>query len=214
MKNLKPLLLTPLVIALPMKKISTLLLFITLLCSSINWAQRGVRIGYIDMDVILENVDEYKIANILLNKRVEDWKKEIELQKLQLKKLEDALNAEKALLTPNLIMDRELVINDFAADIVNLQNQKFGPNGVLMKQKSKLLKPIQDRVLGIVREIAKERKYDFIFDRSSDLVMLYSAKNYDISDLVLRKINSQDRIKDRKENLKKIKGKIKKLKNN
>jgi len=214
MKNLKPLLLTPLVIALPMKKISTLLLFITLLYSSINWAQRGVRIGYIDMDVILENVDEYKIANILLNKRVEDWKKEIELQKLQLKKLEDALNAEKALLTPNLIMDRELVINDFAADIVNLQNQKFGPNGVLMKQKSKLLKPIQDRVLGIVREIAKERKYDFIFDRSSDLVMLYSAKNYDISDLVLRKINSQDRIKDRKENLKKIKGKIKKLKNN
>ena len=185
-----------------------------LLCSSINWAQRGVRIGYIDMDVILENVDEYKTANVLLNKRVEDWKKEIELQKLQLKKLEDTLNAEKALLTPNLIMDREIVINDFAADIVNLQNQKFGPNGALMQQKSRLLKPIQDRVLGIVREIAKERKYDFIFDRSSDLVMLYSAKNYDISDLVLRKINSQDRIKDRKEDLKKRQKQIKKLKNN
>ena len=199
---------------LEMKKISTLLLFVTLLSSSINWAQRGVRIGYIDMDVILENVDEYKTANVLLNKRVEDWKKEIELQKLQLKKLEDTLNAEKALLTPNLIMDREIVINDFAADIVNLQNQKFGPNGALMQQKSRLLKPIQDRVLGIVREIAKERKYDFIFDRSSDLVMLYSAKNYDISDLVLRKINSQDRIKDRKEDLKKRQEQIKKLKNN
>ena len=111
-------------------------------------------------------------------------------------------------------MDREIVINDFAADIINLQNQKFGPNGALMQQKSKLLKPIQDRVLGIVREIAKERKYDFIFDRSSDLVMLYSAKNYDISDLVLRKINSQDRIKDRKEDLKKRQEQIKKLKNN
>ena len=184
------------------------------MCAQINWAQRGVRIGYIDMDVILENVDEYKTANVLLNKRVEDWKKEIELQKLQLKKLEDTLNAEKALLTPNLIMDREIVINDFAADIVNLQNQKFGPNGALMQQKSRLLKPIQDRVLGIVREIAKERKYDFIFDRSSDLVMLYSAKNYDISDLVLRKINSQDRIKDRKEDLKKRQKQIKKLKNN
>ena len=199
---------------LEMKKISTLLLFVMLLCSCINWAQRGVRIGYIDMDVILENVDEYKTANVLLNKRVEDWKKEIELQKLQLKKLEDTLNAEKALLTPNLIMDREIVINDFAADIVNLQNQKFGPNGALMQQKSRLLKPIQDRVLGIVREIAKERKYDFIFDRSSDLVMLYSAKNYDISDLVLRKINSQDRIKDRKEDLKKRQKQLKKLKNN
>ena len=184
------------------------------MCTQINWAQRGVRIGYIDMDVILENVDEYKTANQLLNKKVESWKKEIELQKLQLKKLEEALNAEKALLTPNLISDREQEINGFANDIVNLQTQRFGPGGALMLQKSKLLKPIQDRVLGIVREIAQERKYDFIFDRSSDLVMLYSAKNYDISDLVLRKINAQDRVEDRKAQLNKRKEQVKKLKKN
>jgi hypothetical protein len=116
------------------------------------------------------------------------------------------------LLTPNLISDREQEINGFAKDIVNLQTQKFGPGGALMLQKSKLLKPIQDRVLGIVREIAQERKYDFIFDRSSDLVMLYSAKNYDISDLVLRKINAQDRIDDRKAQLEKRKNQINKAK--
>ncbi|MGB2153405.1 MAG: OmpH family outer membrane protein [Flavobacteriaceae bacterium] len=196
-----------------MKKRTTFLFLITILITQISIAQRGVRIGYIDMDVILENVDEYKKANLLLNKKVEDWKKEIELQKLQLKKLEDALNAEKALLTPNLISDRELEINDFASDIVNFQTQKFGPQGELIKQKSKLLKPIQDRVLGIVRQIAQERKYDFIFDRSSDLVMLYSAKNYDISDLVLRKINAQNKIEDRKQQLKKREEQLKKLKN-
>ena len=178
------------------------------MCTQINWAQRGVRIGYIDMDVILENVDEYKTANQLLNKKVESWKKEIELQKLQLKKLEDALNAEKALLTPNLISDREQEINSFANDIVNLQTQKFGPGGALMLQKSKLLKPIQDRVLGIVREIAQERKYDFIFDRSSDLVMLYSAKNYDISDLVIKRINRQQKIQKKKDQIEALKSKI------
>ena len=91
---------------LKMKKRTTFLFLITILITQISIAQRGVRIGYIDMDVILENVDEYKKANLLLNKKVEDWKKEIELQKLQLKKLEDALNAEKALLTPNIISDR------------------------------------------------------------------------------------------------------------
>ncbi|MDG1263401.1 MAG: OmpH family outer membrane protein [Flavobacteriaceae bacterium] len=191
----------------------TFLLIITIFSAQISSAQRGVRIGYIDMDVILESVDEYKTANLLLDKKVENWKKEIELQKLQLKKLEDALNAEKALLTPNLISDRQIEINDFASDIVNFQTQKFGPRGELIQQKSKLLKPIQDRVLGIVREIAQERKYDFIFDRSSDLVMLYSAKNYDISDLVLRKINAQNRIEDRKEQLKKREEQLKKLKN-
>jgi Skp family chaperone for outer membrane proteins len=198
---------------LKMIKRITFLLLITIFSAQISLAQRGVRIGYIDMDVILESVDEYKTANLLLDKKVENWKKEIELQRLQLKKLEDALNAEKALLTPNLISDRQIEINDFASDIVNFQTQKFGPRGELIQQKSKLLKPIQDRVLGIVREIAQERKYDFIFDRSSDLVMLYSAKNYDISDLVLRKINAQNRIDDRKEQLKKREEQIKKLKN-
>ena len=83
----------------------------------------------------------------------------------------------------------------------------------MIQQKSKLLKPIQDRVLGIVRQIAQERKYDFIFDRSSDLVMLYSTKNYDISDLVLRKINAQNKIEDRKQQLKKREEQLKKLKN-
>jgi Skp family chaperone for outer membrane proteins len=198
---------------LKMKKRRAFLFLIAILIAQISLAQRGVRIGYIDMNVILENVDEYKTANLLLDKKIEDWKKEIELQKLQLKKLEDALNAEKALLTPNLISDREIEINDFASDIVDFQTKKFGPQGELIQQKSKLLKPIQDRVLGIVRQIAQERKYDFIFDRSSDLVMLYSTKNYDISDLVLRKINAQNKIEDRKKQLKKREEQLKKLKN-
>ena len=53
----------------------------------------------------------------------------------------------------------------------------------------------------LVREIAIERKYDFIFDRSSDLIMLYSTKNYDISQLVLKKINIQERTKEKKKQI-------------
>jgi Skp family chaperone for outer membrane proteins len=68
-----------------------------------------------------------------------------------------------------------------------------------MIQKNQLFKPVQDQVLSIVQDVAKERKYDFVFDRSSDIIMLYSAKNYDISDLVLKRIQVQERIKERKE---------------
>ena len=47
------------------------------------------------------------------------------------------------------------------------------------------------------------------FDRSSDIIMLYSAKNYDISELVLRRIQAQERIKERKINsAKKVLGKV------
>ena len=178
-----------------MKKI---ILFSVILFFCVNQevlSQKGVRIGYIDMNVILENIDEYIIAQTLIDKRVEVWKKEIELQKLQLKKHQDELNSEKVLLTPELIEDRNDEIKYFSSGIVALQEKRFGPSGDLVMQRLRLIKPIQDQVLNAVRQIALEKKYDFIFDRSSDLIMLYSAKNYDISELVLRKITIQQKNK-------------------
>ena len=185
-----------------------LTLVLCLLYFSIH-AQRGTRIAYIDMDVILSKNKEFRTANQLLDEKITQWKKEVELKKIQLKRLEDQFAVEKILLTPELISDRELEIKDFASEIVSLQEKRFGPNGDMMIQKNQLLKPVQDQVLSIVQDIAKERKYDFVFDRSSDIIMLYSAKNYDISELVLRRIQAQERIKERKINsAKKVLGKL------
>ena len=181
-----------------MKKFTIIALLFCIISLTTN-AQKGVRIGYLDMNVILRKNKEFKTANLLLEEKIGLWKKEIELKKIELQQMQDQFAIEKILLTPELISDLELEIKDFAGDVVYLQEKRFGPNGDMMIQKNKLLKPIQDQVLSIVQDIAKERKYDFIFDRSSDIIMLYSAKNYDISDLVLRRIQLQERIKSRKE---------------
>tara|TARA_B100001059_G_scaffold44533_1_gene36895 strand:+ start:17550 stop:18137 length:588 start_codon:yes stop_codon:yes gene_type:complete len=182
-------------------KIKLFLTAVLCLLSLAVHAQRGARIAYIDMDVILSKNKEFRTANQLLDEKITQWKKEVELKKIQLKRLEDQFAVEKILLTPELISDREMEIKDFASEIVSLQEKIFGPNGDMMIQKNQLLKPVQDQVLSIVQDIAKERKYDFVFDRSSDIIMLYSAKNYDISDLVLRRVQAQERIKERKEKI-------------
>ena len=183
-----------------MKRILNLI-FIIFIFPSILQGQRGARIAYIDMDIILNNNKEFTTANILLDEKISQWKKEIELKKIKLKQIQDQFKVEKILLTPELIEDRELEIRDFASEIVSLQEKRFGPNGDMIIQKNQLIKPVQDQVLSIVQDIAKERKYDFVFDRSSDIIMLYSAKNYDISDLVLKRIQVQERIKERKEKI-------------
>ena len=43
--------------------------------------------------------------------------------------------------------------------------------------------------------------------------MLYSAKNYDISDLVIKRINRQQRIQNRKDQIEKLKSKSSSLNN-
>ncbi|MDG1711699.1 MAG: OmpH family outer membrane protein [Flavobacteriaceae bacterium] len=188
--------------------------FILIMLMSIQLnAQRGTRVGYIDMNVILENIDEYQEAYQLLDKNIANWKKEIELKKIQLKQYQDQLNTERILLTPELINDREVEIQDFASDIVNLQEKRFGPRGDMIIQRSKLIQPVQDQVMSVVKLIAEEKKYDFIFDRSSNVTMLYSAKNYDISDLVIKRINRQQRIQNKKNQLEALKSKTTTSKN-
>ena len=77
------------------KELKTIVLTLMLVffCTSI-FAQRGVRIGYIDTEYILENITEYQNAQSQLEIKVQQWKTEVEqriaeleTQKTQLNKL-------------------------------------------------------------------------------------------------------------------------------
>ena len=87
------------------------------------------------------------------------------------------------------------------AEILDYQQKRFGPNGDLIIKKRTLIEPIQDQVLTAVRELAKSKKYDFIFDKSADVVMMYSNKRYDLSDYIVRVLTraaKRQQAKDRK----------------
>lgn len=154
---------------------------------------RGTKIGYIDMEYILQNVPNYTEANVQLEQKAQKWKQEIESKKIEIDKIKEALKAEKALLTKGLIEEREMEIKFLENEMLDFQQKRFGANGDLMKQKSILVKPIQDQVFTAVQDIAESKRYDFIFDKSSDLTMLFSAKRFDISDQVLRVLNRAEK---------------------
>jgi Skp family chaperone for outer membrane proteins len=154
---------------------------------------RGTKIGYIDMEYILQNVPNYAEASVQLEQKAQKWKQEIESKKNEIDKIKEALKAEKVLLTKGLIEEREMEIKFLENEMLDFQQDRFGPNGDLMIQKTKLVKPIQDQVFTALQDIAETKRYDFIFDKSSDLTMLYSAKRFDISDQVLRVLNRAEK---------------------
>ncbi|WP_378181871.1 OmpH family outer membrane protein [Aquimarina sp. SS2-1] len=170
---------------------------VLLVLSAILWlsfsnsaeAQKGIRIGYIDMDYILENVPEYNEASADLESKVQKWKVEIEAELKEVEQMRKDLNNERVLLTKELIEEREEDIFFKEKEILEYQQKRFGPNGDLFLQKKRLVQPVQDQVFVAVQEVAKNKKYDFIFDKSADLVMLYSADRHDISDQILLRIN-------------------------
>ena len=168
----------------------------------VSVAQKGVRIGYIDTDYILENVPQYQEINQQLNTNVEQWRKEIENREKEIKNKRDLLNKERILLTVELIQEREEDLKIEEEEVYEYKQNRFGPNGDFILQKKQLIQPIQDQIFLAIQEIAKTKKYDFIFDKSADIIMLYSDTRYDISEQILRTIlrsNNQKQVESRRE---------------
>jgi len=170
-----------------MKKI---FLLVVLLFTATNfWAQRNQIIAYIDMEYILENVPEYLQAQNTLDAKVSKWRKKLDKQARYIEVLKSDLANEKVILTKDLIEEKEEEIALKQVELRRLESLYFGPKGDMFSVRKQLVKPIQDQVFNAIQGIAKRKKYDFVFEKSSDLIMLYSNKKYDISDLVLSTID-------------------------
>jgi len=176
-----------------MKKYFAISLLLLSLGFKANAQSRGIKIGYIDMEYILQNVPDYAEAKNQLEQKAQKWKQDIEAKKVEIAKLKDALKTERALLTKELIDEREEEIKFQEDELLDFQQKKFGPDGDLITQKAVLVKPIQDQVFTAVQDLAELKKYDYVFDKSSDLTMLFASKRHDISDQVVRAITRAEK---------------------
>ena len=152
-----------------------------------------------DMDRVLENLNDYKDANAALEDKITFWKEEISNKQSKIDELQKKLDLERPLLTEELIDEREEDIEFEQDELNNYQQKRFGPQGDWLAQKVVFTQPIQDKILEAVKEIAENRKLDYVFDRSAEILVFHSEKKYDISTLVVKYINQKDKKKAREE---------------
>lgn len=183
-----------------MKKLRTLILLL-LATGSLAYSQKPSRIGYVDMDYILSHLEDYKVASEQFALQVAHWEAEIEKRQSKIDAEEKQLEAERALLTPELIKDKEEEIALLKHNLNAYKEQKFNAEkGEYISQKFMLAKPIQDQVFNIVQEIGKMRKYDFIFEKT-DATMLFSNEQHNLSKVVLRALKKKDNAEDRNKDM-------------
>ena len=170
--------------------------FIITFFVSINlFGQKNVRIGFLDLGLVLDNNNDYITANQELESKINIWRTEIENRQKEILSKKESLKIESALLTNELIEERIEDIK-YDEDLLNTYiDKRFGVEGDWIKEKVLLSQPAQDEILIAIREIAADRKLDYVFDSSADILVLHSEKKYDISDLVIRYLE----IKDKKE---------------
>ena len=177
------------------KNKSILFLFLIFFSLNLN-SQKPLRVGYINMDYILSNIDDYKTANEEYDIKLNLWRKEIESRTNKIESRLKELEIKKPLLPDEVYKNLIDEIDFDKKQLEQYAQKRFGPKGDWLVQEKILIQPIQDEVLAIVQEIADKNKFDFIFDKSSAIIMLYSEKKYDISELVLKSILKQEKIEN------------------
>ena len=160
-----------------------ILLLITILIFVENI--KAQKFAYVDSQYILEHITEYKQAKQELDNISYQWQEEIETAYQDIDKLYRAYQTDKVLLTDKMKQDREDEIIQKEKEVKELQQQIFGTDGDLYKKQEELIRPIQNLIYNAIQEYAEQGRYGVIFDKSSDLLMLYADENLDKSEKIL-----------------------------
>ena len=146
------------------------------------------KFAYVDTEYILKHLPDYKAAQGQLDGLSKQYQKQVDDSFVEIDKMYKAYQADQVLLTDDMRKRRENDIIEKEKKAKEMQRQKFGPEGELFQMRTKLLKPIQEKVATVIGETAKNKFIDFVFDKSSEsTMMIYSSSNYDLSnDVIIR----------------------------
>jgi len=128
----------------------------------------------------------------------QDHEEEIKDKYIEIGRLENTLEAEKILLNQELIIERENKIELNLNDAIDYQYKIFGPDGLFFLKKKELVKPELDKIFEAVETVCKKHRLDYLLDKSSELIMVYSNPAHDYIDYVLEELglgDSNDKIK-------------------
>ena len=150
------------------------------------------RFGYIDTDFILNKMPEYKKAQDEINQLSALWEKEIQGMAKDVEGMYASLQAEQVLLTDEMRKERTDAIRKKEVDLKEYQKKVFGFGGLFFLKKQELIKPIQDKVWDAVDKVAKQNNLAVVFDKSGELVMIYTDPRYDYTDFVLDELGLGD----------------------
>jgi len=146
------------------------------------------RFAYVDSQYILKHVPDYLSAQKELNSLSAQWQKEVDGRFQEIDRMYKAYQADQVLMTAEMKKRREAEIVDKEKAANDFQKSKFGPDGELAQRSNTLIKPIQDRIAKAIQAVAEAEDWDMIFDKNSEVIMLYANPHYDKSADVIIKL--------------------------
>ncbi len=168
-----------------MKRKIILLAAFTLLSVTTALAQR---FAYVDSEYILKHIPDYISAQKQIGALSDQWQKEVDNRFQEIDRLFKAYQADQPLMTAEVKKRREEEIVNKEKEAKDFQRKIFGPEGDLATRSNAIIKPIQDKVAKAVQALAESENLDMVFDKNSEVIMLYANPRYDKSNDVITRL--------------------------
>jgi outer membrane protein len=147
-----------------------------------------LKIGYVDSDSIMDKFPDAQDARQKLDAMIQDWQTELSKIEANWKTKYDDYEKRKLIMTDQTRAETEAELIKLEQQISDYREKKFGTNGELFQKQDEIMKPVQNKVFTAVKDVAKDEDFDFIFDRSGDVMLLFAKDQYDVTALVLEKL--------------------------
>jgi outer membrane protein len=159
-------------------------LFLSLFALKVN----AQKFGYIDTEFITGKMPAYKEAMVSMNTYSQQWVNDIQTKYKEVEDLKMAFQQEEILLTDEMKKVKLKAISSKEEEVKTLNNNIFGLNGQLFQKKKEIMKPIMDAIYIACEKVARDKKLMFLFDKASDLSMIYTDPRHDYTDYVLEEL--------------------------
>jgi len=171
-----------------MKKFSCVML---LLIAFVIPSSAQMKIGYINSEAIMQQLPEAQDAQKQLDAISTDWQTELTKMQADLQHRFEDYDKKKLVMSDKRRAEIEKELQDLERKMVDYRTAKFGANGELFSKQNELMKPVQDKLFKAVKDIADEGGYDYVFDKSSTTLLMYSNEKNDLTSKVLAKLQQK-----------------------
>lgn len=164
------------------------LIFISILLFTSSFSLAQLKIGYIDSDTIMDNLPDVQDARQKLDAMIQEWQAELSKMENEWKTKYDDYEKRKLIMSDQTRAETEASLVQIENQIAQYREKKFGTNGELFQKQDEFMKPVQNKIFTVLKEIAEQDNYDFVFDRSGDIMILYAKEQYDLTSKVLDRL--------------------------
>lgn len=153
----------------------------------------GQKIGHIDSEYILNQLPDYQQKKKELESLAKNFDKEVRSLYDEAAKMEAKLKTEEVLLTPAMIEQRKKEIADKQEQALQKNTEIFGYDGLYYKKVDELMTPLRSKLNLAVEVVVKKNGLDYMFDKASDVGILYSNPIHDYTEFVLEELGVQEK---------------------